>query len=51
MDSDGVLITNEQIEADINAIWTNTDDTLTLNGYPTSSDWIDPATGIGTWSV
>ena len=51
LDADGVLITDEQIETEINAIWVNTYDTLTLDGYPDSTDWIDTSTGIGTWGV
>jgi len=51
LDSNGVSITNAQIEAEINAIWANTDGTLTFNGYPNSDAWIDKSTGIGIWTV
>ena len=48
---DGVLITDAEIEAEINAIWVNTDGQITFPGFPDDDDWIDHTTGIGIYTL
>ena len=47
---DGNVKNNTVIEQELNQLYTF-DGTDELNGYPDSSAWFDPATGIGVWTV